>query len=477
MRKRLFLCYLAVQAAILASADTLHINTQSDFDATGSRIEAAVNAGAKTIDVLLEGKTFFFKQNHIVLKNKRWNDVSISLRGNNTIITPAAPQLQDATPPSPLMQTDRLIEVVDEQSKLCRVYIGKQKVNSTANANIRITQWFKSVSYEVVRIKGKWIYFTAHDLSYNKNYRCYNVNLDYGYSHKRAPGAEVMPRFRLEQAPTFNSQFSIFNFLSITSSRLNSLNLSGISFAGNASSNDGYLINIDRLHAQTNITNCKFTSIRSGVIQALGCDSLSVTDCTFSRCYRHGIFASYSTNTTITGNTFTQMGLDCLNSFCVRCSGKDYYIAHNTFRDFGYCGIALGTWWQASKRTDETGVVEHNQLFYSPSYMASWRRHSLMDSGAIYLYTQNDSVVIRHNNIHDYNGACDNRGIFCDDGASNFSIYANTIRNIPNSFCIDSRRTPNIETDERSKVRRVNLNNRIYDNDVDGPIRFEPREK
>ena len=33
----------------------------------------------------------------------------------------------------------------------------------------------------------------------------------------------------------------------------------------------------------------------------------------------------------------------------------------------------------------------------------------------------------------------DNRGIFCDDGASNISIYGNVILNTPNSYCIDLR--------------------------------------
>ncbi|MBR3114261.1 MAG: hypothetical protein IKH47_00580 [Bacteroidaceae bacterium] len=170
------------------------------------------------------------------------------------------------------------------------------------------------------------------------------------------------------------------------------------------------------------------------------------------------------------------MSLSSTNSFCIRCSGKDYYIADNELRNFGSCGIAVGTWWKADKRTEETGIVENNELYYTPSYMADWLSHSTMDTGAIYIYTQNDDVTVRHNFIHDYNGACDNNGIYCDDGAYNFQIYGNLIVNTPNSYSIDSRYTPNIEKSQESKTAIVNVNNRIFDNVVDGPIRFEGRE-
>lgn len=63
----------------------------------------------------------------------------------------------------------------------------------------------------------------------------------------------------------------------------------------------------------------------------------------------------------------------------------------------------------------------------------------LMDSGAIYTWTQNDQVIIRYNYIHDYTGASDNRGMFCDDGAANFKIIGNRILRIANSYCVDSR--------------------------------------
>lgn len=90
-----------------------------------------------------------------------------------------------------------------------------------------------------------------------------------------------------------------------------------------------------------------------------------------------------------------------------------------------------------------------------------------MDSGAIYTWTKNDNVIIRNNYIHDYAGAADNRGIFCDDGASNLKIYDNIILNIPNCYCIDSR----MVKDQNANIHN-NSNNFMANNMVDGGVRF-----
>ena len=92
-----------------------------------------------------------------------------------------------------------------------------------------------------------------------------------------------------------------------------------------------------------------------------------------------------------------------------------------------------------------------------------------MDSGAIYVSTQNDNVIIRYNYICNYSGILDNRGIFCDDGARNITIYGNIIYGIDNGFCIDSRQ---VEDADKS-VRLNNTNNVIEENYLQGSIRFE----
>jgi hypothetical protein len=99
----------------------------------------------------------------------------------------------------------------------------------------------------------------------------------------------------------------------------------------------------------------------------------------------------------------------------------------------------------------------------------------LMDTGAIYVYTQNASLEIRNNYIHDISGPYDNRGIFCDDGTVNTVIEGNTVLRIANSYCIDLRRALSVETRSDSHIRKVNVGNRLGKNRTDGKIRFEQR--
>ena len=89
----------------------------------------------------------------------------------------------------------------------------------------------------------------------------------------------------------------------------------------------------------------------------------------------------------------------------------------------------------------------------------------------------NDDFLIQNNIISNYTGPKDNRGIFCDDGAKNFTIEGNHISNTPNSYSIDARRVVSIEEGvyPGSHVKLANINNKIGGNYIDGPIRFEGR--
>ena len=165
-----------------------------------------------------------------------------------------------------------------------------------------------------------------------------------------------------------------------------------------------------------------------------------------------------------------------VNSFCTTGSGTDFYVAYNTFLDFGYSAIGLGYGYLNEHKHEITALAEHNQLTYSTAWAAHPDQHCLMDSGAIYVSTQNDNTIIRDNQILSYNGMKGNRGIFCDDGAFNLEIYGNRIIGIDNDYSINSWRCKRIEQDPQSQVQRTNFNIRIYDNVVNAPILFDPRE-
>jgi len=155
-------------------------------------------------------------------------------------------------------------------------------------------------------------------------------------------------------------------------------------------------------------------------------------------------------------------------TFCVNCGEAEYYIAYNTFVDFGYAAIGVGVWHGHIKNNLSRGIIEYNEMYYSPSYLANKGKYTLMDSGAIYTWTQNDDVIIRYNYIHDYEGMGDNRGIFCDDGANNLKIYGNVILKTPNCYSIDSR----MAKDKREGFTN-NANNFMANNVVDNGVRFQ----
>ena len=141
-------------------------------------------------------------------------------------------------------------------------------------------------------------------------------------------------------------------------------------------------------------------------------------------------------------------------------------IARNTFRDFAYGAIGIGEHYGDNK-VFVSGVVENNEMYYTESYFSNYKKHTLMDSGVIYFWTQNDSAIIRGNYIHDYIGMKDNRGVFCDDGASNLTITDNIIMNIANCYSIESR----LVKDHRKDFHN-NENNLIENNIVNNGILF-----
>lgn len=525
--KHLLAIIFASVAVITGQAETIYVSSQADFDALNATIARAISRGEKTIDIQLEPMAYFFKENHLSITHRQWSDAAIAIHGNGaTVIAQgrdlgagdvydgafshsygyvSAPELApDGQLPSAseskadiplwgdLLQASANIDIVNEQAKLCRLRhpsVRKMSREQCKDMYIQVTQWFKSSIYKVDHTERGLVFFTADDLTYNNSYRCHSVNLDYGFG-------KLKPRFRLCNSPTnANNLISIYGghvqlppgvakvhecqatrFLNLSYSSLRSFTIEGVNFVGNANS-DQYLIYIHSNQAERiQIATCSFNALRSGIIQVLSTPNVSITTCQFLDCYNHGIVANSADHIRITDNDFCRMGLALLNTFCVRLDGADYLVGHNELSDFGYGGIAVGVWWAREKKSQCKGIVEYNHLYYTPAYADNVLAHSLMDSGAIYVYTQNDQSDIRYNYIHNYTGAYENRGIFCDDGAYNFNIYGNVIRHTPNSYAIDSRRVLNIETNPKSFAHRVNHHIRIYDNVTDGSIRFEPRD-
>lgn len=516
----LFLC-------LPTMADTIRVNTRNDLNSLANTITNAVLDGEKEIDVVFAPGTFTYRDNLLNLSNKQWRGVRLRLIGNGATLMAEGPDIanhstydhpfhpactyatatgQILSPWGNMLQTDRLIEVVDAEQKLCRLHCGEaleMPAPDCRNTWINISQWYTSSVYNVERINDGWVYFTADNLTYNSSRKCYNVNLDYGY-------ARMMPRFRLcnsaGSAPENNTppaapdsstlpsvcirggimylpdsipsvrECQAIHFLQMKNTALQSLCIEGLTFLGNKESTD-YLLSFTAVRSDSLvIRSCSFIGLGSGAVSSQQTDNLIISSCSFSNCRRYGIYVEGGANPRITQNSFIRMGLALLNSFCIRVSATNFLISENHISDFGYGAIAVGKWWAAPKSITVSGIVEQNIIHYSPQWLNHILGHSLMDSGAIYLYTQMDDVRVRHNFIHDYTGACDNRGIFCDDGAKNFTLEGNIILHTPNSFSIDSRRTLSIEASPRSYTKEVNVNNTITSNIIDGSIRFQGRD-
>ncbi len=497
---------------MVSAKQIINVFDQSSFDMLQENLRKAIKSGDNEINVILSRGTFIAKVNHIYIQNINNPHLKISFLGNDAIIVPIgnvyrngdkylgeSPEnsswmngSNDVKTWSDVHYADGIVEILDETKKLCRLK-SKDPFLSFAkgSTHILIPHWYQSSVYRIDKITDNYIYFFASDLkvSYNKGY---NVNDDFNFGKK-------LIRFKLLNAkgnkdcvrvlegkvylPTGVSMVreGVANqFIVIQNCLLNSLLLSGINFYGNSFVHYGSAIVFNKINCDDlYVHNCEFRGMRSNVLTITSCSNVRIENNSFTDCYYYGIQSdNNSKHTTIKGNTFTSFGKRMHNTFCIVCRGENYLISENKLTNYGYGGIAVGVWYKQEKKHLSSGIVENNELYFSDDYINNIDQYGIMDSGAIYLCTKNDQVVIRNNYIHNYSGAYGNRGIFCDDGAYNYQIYGNIITNIANSYCIASRREPNVEITKtpESGIVKSNVNNVIRDNIVDGEILFVGHE-
>lgn len=444
----------------------IKVTNQQEFNAINDEITKAIKAGKKNIQVRLEKGVYHFRQEHIRRINEH-ADVFISFIGENAVITSDKNYSSTGGKGSgwqEMRYADSIIQVMDEKKKLCLIPFSN-KWSETEKKNltkVQITQWFREKVYPIEEIDNKGIYFIASELAWENDYghKGYNVNFDYLYLGKT-------PRFRVYDSAR-KPECTAARFLTIKDCSYRSLSFKGIEFRSTDASN--ILLHFTNVDAnQIAFSDCQFYHIRGNGVAFFSGTGNVVFDGN-GVCNTGGdelFFSSNCPNIRVTNNTFENCGQGLSGTFCVRCYEAEYYIAHNTFRDFGYGAIGVGVWHGFEKKYSSRGIIEHNEICFSPEYFSNAWQHMLMDSGAIYIWTQNDEVIIRYNYIHDYTGAGDNRGIFCDDCACNLKIYGNVVTNIPNSYCIDSRYCK----DQHDGFTN-NGNNFMAENIVDGSVRF-----
>lgn len=501
---------IGTDAFACCSRTDIKINSQKEFNNLGNIILSRIEKGDNNIVVEFEKGRYYYKSQHIYWTDKHFPKTTIRIKGNGATLIASGNDIkindsaiaykkgsgfidskgEDFQNYSSMFHSDGLVEILNERTKECRVHC--PELNNTeriecSNSYIRLTSWYTSFLYKVNRIYDGYVYFTADNLAKGLgNYGDYNVNYDFTVG-------KMLPRFRLINIPLggcgiASTSDGIVNvseestihqceagfFITMTNCEIKQLSIDGINILGcNA---DCYQLRFKGIKTESVIvSNSTFSASRGGAILAVGTDNITIKDCIFHDNYQSVIYLSNScANATVTNNTFYNNGKGVVQSFCIVCRGGNYQISKNQIFNFNYGAIGVGVWYRDSEGSSPSfGVVEKNHIYYTAEYLDQKENWTLIDGGAIYLWSKNDGAVIRNNFIHDYSGMRSNRGIYCDDGTSNCTIYGNIILNMGSGYSIDLRYAPLL--DGLNIGLRSNVNNRIYDNYYNNGFKFQGR--
>ena len=498
------------------SCDKIVIRNQEDFNSLNQQILSALEGDGKQIVINIKPGTYYYNNDQIKLEDKNFPEKTIIINGKGAIILSSGKQYKKGDKFGQVFSDNHAfvsedyylipiwsgvklakgqIEVLDEKTKLCRLYYGSindLKEEDSRHSRIYILHWFQKSRYSIKKIENGYVYFTAVDLKKNIG-EGWNVNDDYNYG--KLPNVRFLTcnlkseedvlriengRLILPQGISKVHECTAARFCMIRNSSFKRIVFADITVVGNFWDGKDYLIELEHNNiGSTSLNRCIFKCMEGDIIGIGKTANVSVFNCDFKDCYRGCVHSDInSPNTHIYNCSFTNVGLEFENSYIVKCQGNNYLIANNQFQDYGHCAIRVGYGGNKDNSQRVAGIIENNTVRYTRDYINKNKDGMLMDNGAIYVGTQNDSAIIRNNYISGHCGMKDNRGIFLDDGAYNVEIYGNFITGIINSYCLDSRRVSSVETtgSRGNNVKRSNVNNRIYNNVFDGTIRFEARE-
>ena len=461
--KRLLLFFLSVMfCCVKVGAIIVPVRSQTDFNLLRQRVIKVADSGASEIRVEFDGSLQLrFSRNMLNLSGQKYPQTSLVFSGNGVILTGEGVADESWTE---FYSANKKISASGRRR-------GEFVLNLPAGldggsfSHVLITEWYQSRMYKINEIKEGKVFFDAPSAD--------ELNMDIRYSGKT-------PRFKLlakgSTAPSFDEDVKskAGRFISTYGAAFKSIVFENIHFVGNCNTGTTLLDFTDLDTEGVLVKDCEFTKIHSDLVHVSGASDFCFENNYVHHCYRSGVVSdNKSLRTRVVGNRFEECGLLMDMTSCVDCCGSDYYIADNVFCNFGSRAISAGVYFAAQKQFRSTGIIEQNVIYYSGDWVDTPEKYTLMDTGAIYITTFSDEAIVRFNRIFDYTGMKDNRGIFCDDGASGFRIYGNVITGISNSFAIDARRTSALEL--KTSGRKVNVNNYVGNNVVEGPLRFEGR--
>lgn len=485
-----------------ARTEVIRIGNQEQFDQLNKTVHKCIADGCKSITIRVSPGNYYFKERHLELNDINAPGLTLKMVGKNAVLIAAGRDVSTDEPingynyTSSVVDIDKKefvnmwgemkyadsdVEILNVEAKTCRLKsngIKSRMADECRDAYIMITAWCRTYYYKITKIEDSYIYFDADNLKATRLYKMkgYNVNDDYLVYGK-------MPRYRIcNLDPVDRGTVHVSEsqtFINVNESSINRLSMKGFVFLGNKTKGDLEGVRYSLLvfnNVKTNrirITNCQFIGQNSRVVSINNTDNVQFDRNYISHNFRNGV-TSYnsSSNTVVNDNVFDYNGESLSYERCITCQGDNYHVFSNTFTDFGYSAISVGYYYGATPVKNSGGVVEKNILTYSKERMENIWKYTIVDGGAIYLWTRNEGAVIRNNVIYNYGGVDSNRGIYCDDGAKGFEIYGNIVLGVVNGYSIDSRRAKEVD----SRVGGANMNNKIYDNVFDGGFKFVAHE-
>ena len=478
------------------SRSVIGIGTQEQFDSVAFMIKRQLASGENDIYIKLLPGNYKFSENHIRLQGLNFPKANITVSGSNATIvysegmgysrgdryiyefnhqnTFLDEKMQEVSIWSESLIANDTIRVVNPKTKKCLIpYRGldAQSRELCKYTYVQVTMWFYSSIYKVSEITDEGVWFECTDLNNGNWLKTYNVNLDYAYT-RRCNIPVQMPRFRLCNTLMLPNSI-VDGRIKSEKKRLHECrNTTFVSLEGNANKWNRYLIQSSecKLAKGLNIMNNSFIYLKSLAVHANATDNVTFSDNRAKHC-SSGLLRSLNNckNTKVLNNRFEQCGTGLTNIPLVQTIGTNFLVKGNILSDFGYSGLNSGVYWGDEMKYRCSGIIEDNELYYTNLTLDNIEKLTLIDSGAIYIATQNHKTIIRNNYIHDYAGIWDYRGIFLDDGANNCQVYNNKIRNTPTSYNIQFSNQGK-ENDPRNKSPYFCIGNKEWNNDCDGRI-------
>lgn len=478
MSARLFLLLAA------AVSEVIPVRTQEEFDAFPEKLAQALPE-ADSVRVEFGPGTFFFAEDHLDWQGLDCAGVDVILSGKDTRLVAA-----DGVGEMPFSPDDGWVDL-EKDTDVSRMgptrtalfypvpsllHRGRFRLRcrepdlseaEAADVYVVVTQWFQGALYKVVKISRG----VAHLERVGEHSTAWFTELRFG---------RCLPRYRMINHPADRPAETAHRSLASTfcrldDCRLGTFRIEGIRFLGNRAGEP--LLLFKGLQADsTVVSGCSFEGIRSTVVSCVSSGHVRFRNNAVTRCYRGGVTADpASADVRVESNAFRDMGLALTNAPAVLCKGPEYRIAGNLFEDFAYAAVGVGTHFKETEDPVSSGIVEDNEICMTEAFRRKPMR-MLIDSGAIYIWTQNAGTVIRHNYIHDIEGHHGNRGIFGDDGVLGVHVEDNLVLDVHPSWCIDLRKRHKVQRMAGSLVEKANVANRVTGNVVNGRCRLYVRK-